>query len=1010
MKKHYYLVLFFLVFNFAQAFAGLDPYQGFIKGALKVGDTLTVKDEKFRNSQFNWANITNISVKNRIELRILQEQAIAQNFDCQVQLKVEYYSTPEQVEPTAISQLQLNVGYRTGQAVTHKLVDHYAFTNGYLVKIYITNISSPQYGQDLPPVLQLTSSILIDRQYKFTEGLPFNLSGSLSDHQLKLEWDATIGAEEHDIEWTPIDDPGDFASIAINMDNGTTTEAQAESIFKNNATRITTDGQQYVISLLYNSAYVAVRIRQVSYDPVTGVRQEGSWNYKQADGRFAIWLLSYWHEDNLNWQYTAVYAEQGKKKEVVSYFDGTLRSRQTATLSSTEDIAIVQENVYDEFGRPFMSILPAPHRDQVSRQYLHYFPNFNLNNNSTPTSFNFSNIAYNSCGIYPLDSLSNVSGAAKYYSPQNPFPNSSYVPDAKNYPFSLTQYTADNTGRVQVQGGVGKIFQPGLPNNKATKYFYGKPEQWELDRIFGNDVGYAEHYLKQLVVDPNGQASVSYTNSKGQTIATALAGAVPQNLSALSSFTDAANHTGTFLKPEQFVYDPATKKFTASATYLATAFGNVKLRFNMNKLIDLYKSGPYHPCSNCHYTLKIKVVDDCNDVKMQTQNPIEIGSTVSDCTRTDLHTEEIDFSVTRLGEYYVSFEMSISNEVVESYVDNYIVKADSAGKLKKEFEFIKHYIDGLDFKSLFADCRTAVRQLGTRSAFTDMVKLSLKQMGVDETYVYGSEFTDYVDDLYTVLYTYVTSLEENCTSTPCDAVKSLLLADVSPGGQYALFDDQGNALEKELNILYRYFRTVFNKRGSSDPDYQANLVTLNDGRVISPYDADFNLTDLVTYWQPKWAAYFIDKHPEYCKLQACEANSTYFSWDEKLTEIFQKESDISRISTGLQYSTTNGHWLLNSDPFFNGSGATYKASMQLDLDQYTNRVLKFTGVPVKNLSQYVTYSLYCADSTSNINPNNANILDSGTTVYLMKPAGPKIESGQCTVIFICRLSKSTMQK
>ncbi len=69
-----------------------------------------------------------------------------------------------------------------------------------------------------------------------------------------------------------------------------------------------------------------------------------------------------------------------------------------------------------------------------------------------------------------------------------------------------------------------------MPHN-----FYGKAGQRELDRLFGVEVGDCSHYLKAMVIDPNGQASVSYIDANGRTIATALAGGPPTRLDALPS-------------------------------------------------------------------------------------------------------------------------------------------------------------------------------------------------------------------------------------------------------------------------------------------------------------------------------------------------------------------------------------------------------------------------------------------------------------------------------------------
>ena len=120
------------------------------------------------------------------------------------------------------------------------------------------------------------------------------------------------------------------------------------------------------------------------------------------------------------------------------------------------------------------------------------------------------------CDGVPLP-MGEDAGAGQFYSKSNvKLEENAYVPDAEGYPFSITRYTPDNTGRILRQGGVGDQLQVGRHD---TRYYYGRPGRWELERLFGVNVGNASHYEKRLIVDPNGQASVSYLDAKGRTVA-----------------------------------------------------------------------------------------------------------------------------------------------------------------------------------------------------------------------------------------------------------------------------------------------------------------------------------------------------------------------------------------------------------------------------------------------------------------------------------------------------------
>jgi hypothetical protein len=409
--------------------AGVEPYENFIKGKLSVKDSILVKDEKFKNPAYNWSDISNSSVHNMISLKVLDEKLIQQNFSVEIELRVEYFSSPAQVAPTIIPSVKLKVNYVKDAGAVYQGTDLYSMpagTNAYFVKVYIISINSPEYGSN-PPDLQLSSSIVIDRQYLFKPAQAIDQqatmvsSGQLTNNQLRLAWPHIAGAEEYDVEWAIIDKGSEFEPTVLTMlsNSSAIPDAQLSELFRNNATRINTHENNYLLSLLYNSDYLVLRMRQVQYG-TDSLRREGNWDYTLANNSFSAWNLT-WHEQGKNWQYSATFAEEGKKKEQVSYFDGSLRNRQNVALNTSDNVAVVQETIYDEFGRQAASILPAPVKEGSNASpYLHYFTNLNRNNNDS--AYNYSNLRSGRLSPQPLN---NQYGTAKYYSPNNDFINSS---------------------------------------------------------------------------------------------------------------------------------------------------------------------------------------------------------------------------------------------------------------------------------------------------------------------------------------------------------------------------------------------------------------------------------------------------------------------------------------------------------------------------------------------------------------------------------------------------------
>jgi len=147
--------------------AGVEITEAILKGnQLEKDAVLMVEDQKIHSSLFVWSNITNISVNNVISLKVLGEKVLPQDFECKLKLRVEYFTSPVLENPTVIDEIELGVDYKKAGGESYKGADHYKFKNGYHVKVYITEITNPQAVENL----LLSSTIIIDRKYRFLDG------------------------------------------------------------------------------------------------------------------------------------------------------------------------------------------------------------------------------------------------------------------------------------------------------------------------------------------------------------------------------------------------------------------------------------------------------------------------------------------------------------------------------------------------------------------------------------------------------------------------------------------------------------------------------------------------------------------------------------------------------------------------------------------------------------------------------------------------------------------------
>ncbi|MBX7227775.1 MAG: hypothetical protein K1X55_17200, partial [Chitinophagales bacterium] len=255
-------------------------------------------------------------------------------------------------------------------------------------------------------------------------------------------------------------------------------------------------------------------------------------------------------EPSRNWQKVATFAEEGKKKEVVTYFDNMMRPIQVQTNLNTDNTTLVAESYFDSEGRSVFGVLPVP----MLKQNLLFEASINkINTGSGDIAIEREHFERDN--QLPL---STVSGAGQYYSAGNPFksnaalaalyPNLDLIPDATTqqsgnpsgaYVTTLVQYERSGSGRIETQSGVGEMFRigPDVSNPTAdyhpTRYFYGQATQTELERLFGLSVWDSRLYQKNAVVDGNGQISLAYIDVNGRTVATALTGVSPDNVHEL---------------------------------------------------------------------------------------------------------------------------------------------------------------------------------------------------------------------------------------------------------------------------------------------------------------------------------------------------------------------------------------------------------------------------------------------------------------------------------------------
>ncbi len=267
---------------------------------------------------------------------------------CSIDVEITWTLANGQVDSMAKT---LNIAFTTTQGRAYNFRTSFRFNGGFILKTRILTVRyDGSISTSFPKVFVLSEDIYITRYYKFNCDSLVNLSApsyNSSYQRLDLNWTPMLGADEYDVEYNFYDSASAFA-----LSNPFTSYSDYGFLFNGNATRVTVSGTFVDLSLVYNHGWIFARIRPVNYDSL-GNRITGRWTTDiRTSTNEATFFSDYgynWagHMPAFNWQYTAAYAEEGKRKEVASYFDGTLRSRQSVTLNNTENKAIVGETMYD---------------------------------------------------------------------------------------------------------------------------------------------------------------------------------------------------------------------------------------------------------------------------------------------------------------------------------------------------------------------------------------------------------------------------------------------------------------------------------------------------------------------------------------------------------------------------------------------------------------------------------------------------------------------------------------
>ena len=817
------------------------------------------------------------TIKNVIALRVVEEtnKYIPGDFNATAVVKVEYGHTPNDIYQ--VDSTKLNVTYTRNGGNKYNAINYFSFNNAEFTRATVVRVDAPQtvggVSFDTKQVLQLSNSLMATRYYQLTDNqkpvLSYGTPAAPVPDELPVSWVYPVHTDNNytQLEWAWL--PNGMSAGYLNAGGVFDTTL----LFKNNSTRIDLPGAttagSYNIPLLYGDTGVLyIRARAMNMMP-SGSRSEGPWSGVQT---FAF----NGHNASLNWQATTSFAEEGKRKTVITYFDGSLRSRQTVTKDNSTGTVVTAETMYDAQGRPAVQILPAPGINNI----IAYTKNLNKFNGQSDNSnmLDYFDFTTSTSGKYSTSPLSTNAGTGLYYSSQNPeMTSTSYnnnIPSTNGYGYSVTRYTPDATGRVMMQSSVGDSMQVG--GTHATRYYYGSAAREELDALFGTEAGNYTHYFKNMLMDANGQMSVSYVDMHGRTVATALAGKSPDALQALaiSDTTQYKNQAGKIMTRNLLDKGSNVLKGT-SIESINTILVPFKTLYNFNYQLprDTLK---LPTCSGgtvsyiCKFDLQISISDESGD------------TTPYVYTYTGIDNINVPISLTlQVGSYSVRKTLTINQDSLASFLQQY--NTYGVGLCKTQQNLIDSIAaadstaSGCNVPPAALTCSSCLAGIGNYGTYQYNYSVSI---GITDTTKLTPTQKQDIRSQYISDSSFCMAINTN-TSHTLETIQRQMLADMVPyAGQYAR--DTGTvSMYSKYNIFATGGSTSYTQPFYKYPRNQAQAPAIDsyydaygrtDTTVTSAKLSSMAAADFEGAFANSWTSSLLAYHPEFSKLRYAQNN------------------------------------------------------------------------------------------------------------------------------------------
>lgn len=914
MKK-FLSVIFLLISltSFAAIESTINSLSGTTGNPIAVNSSLSLTDQWYPFPS-GWSNIFAVeNAQGAVVLRYDDAKRTFTNKIWALEVDCDVTTTDASGTTTTPPSITLRIKYDPTSGIRYDDKDKYVYPGAHKISLKVTGIrydewDGPQHTQSqiIPSFLEdiyLDLELNIERYYNLSSSPATTIytNYQLATNELEVAWNYIQGAESYDLEWLFVD-AGDAAyPFANNYD-----------FDWRNATRVNVPNQFYRIPLAFPKGILVMRVRGVGIDwnnyTTNGyiTRGEGVWTTPGNVGNTGTYTGARYDIQTgllpgMNWAYSAGFAEDGKRMDGAEFYDGMMRGREAITTVNSDGNVIVGQTLYDYEGRPAVGVLPYP---EASAGITYY---------TADAAYGPGNYD-DDASIESPTAMGTTNGAGEYYSASSPAQGmDAAVPDAEGYPYSRVTYMNDGTNRPMKSAGAGEDLS--MNSTNETQYFYGTASQGQLDRLFGNEVGYASHYKKNFVIDPNGVVSISYIDQSGNVIATALAGNAPSNLEPIDNPNGNPN-TPVPMTDDLLVNNGLTINGDGTESMMTlTVTEQTQYDFSYLLTSDAYcGTACYSVCKDCVYDLTIYMInavtgDSIDVASTSSYNIIKEYAIIADVTT---------FSVTLPpGTYRVVKRLTLNQanlaDVRQDYIDAHLANPPTATCVPQI---------AITPVPCAADCHDACVQHYYHDGFY------WDDNGVQFTNQ-GSLPTDpgpqAIAECQAVL------CDAPAVPDPCDLKYQAMLADMSPGGQY--FDNRPDQFIYNEITGTQSINSEYNINGwlSAHDKSVAMLGELNNYPSQGAHNFA-NWTDVRDNWDPNFAALLVKYHPEYCTWNyfcnwTCNPGGVIYdsgdSWDYEMATLYSTGGDVVPANDDNFYWNPLNMTVNNTEGNVDGDNSTY---------------------------------------------------------------------------------------